>query len=501
MTASAAVDSAPRNSPDVIVRADIDTLDGSLAQQLESEIMDLAAESLLVDEDALTVTISFDYFDNFWSAKMGGRVSSCQGTPVLFFEPSGVVFGGGAQLEVRVPCALKLGTDEEVSRLLKLFSTTTAFEEDVEDMRRRRAGASDCLAYPPPAETHWDEAPIGSGVSFISNAGISTVDASRSIEVFAQLKHSIVCGSSREGALNAGEKESYTDSRTFTGAQPCTAVCELRLKNLSAVFVAITDHGADSLADVPKIQLLYSQPLDRGAILDYQLYLNAVKTALEGSNRQLRFQFDNFTADNFESVADFSSLIVHLLAPIDLASGMIAMQTRGWEGEVLTRDAFETKLNTCWGISQLRHCLRLDSLPYSSTSKRDLQAKLVKLVTCYARAAADLLVGQGVPHIITIKESESKPKEEICQIFTKVFYDQLLSFHSVRQAFDSAVEEIGERFKGFTLLPEHGDHSRSIFDGNQPRIGSYVDCTPFSCEVYSTKLAPQVRSTSTAYCY
>ena len=36
-------------------------------------------------EDKLMVTISFDYFENFWCAKLGGRVSSCQSSPVLFF--------------------------------------------------------------------------------------------------------------------------------------------------------------------------------------------------------------------------------------------------------------------------------------------------------------------------------------------------------------------------------------------------------------------------------
>ena len=190
-------------------------------------------------------------------------MSSCQGTPVLFFEPSGVAFGGGAWLEVRVPCGLKLGTDEEVSGLLKLLVTTDVPIDSLTGKRPSRPDMNPFAFRPKLLESHWRE------LDNEEHTEIGPLSV-ESLEHVDQAMHSAGSASSESASEDseeegqcAGNKRSLGDMevdlaplllhqpRAPKVAQP-HRVYVLRLRALSAgVFVSTQDLRLRGLGFIP----------------------------------------------------------------------------------------------------------------------------------------------------------------------------------------------------------------------------------------------------------
>jgi hypothetical protein len=77
--------------------------------------------ALAADEipEKLLVVISSDYFENVHSGHLGGRVTSSQVSPVMFFYPP-LQLKEGARVEIFTSCEFIQRTDEELSEKMCL---------------------------------------------------------------------------------------------------------------------------------------------------------------------------------------------------------------------------------------------------------------------------------------------------------------------------------------------------------------------------------------------
>ena len=95
---------------------------------LQVKINDAAAAKIHECSEHLLVIIASDYFENFFSARLGGRVTSSQVSPLIMFYPN-LMFTDedNASVEISMSCPFIQSTDEELSSCISLVTTKPAF--------------------------------------------------------------------------------------------------------------------------------------------------------------------------------------------------------------------------------------------------------------------------------------------------------------------------------------------------------------------------------------
>jgi hypothetical protein len=209
----------------------------------------------------------------------------------------------------------------------------------------------------------------------------------------------------------------------------------------------------------PTLALLFAAPLiyEAGAVrhpidlLDFERERDLLFESLTEARRVVNLRITPATVPNLQKITTLGCRVLHYTghgAPDFLA--------------------FE-------GVDGMAQALENEALQRLLAASANADLRLAFVSACHSRRAGEAFVAAGVPHVVAVKVAEAV-LDRAAMRFAQQFYLALLAGKTVQQAFEigrqavandaelSAWRAAADERDKFLLLPEDGDHSRTVFD-------------------------------------